>query len=91
MSNKVYVGNLAWGTSNDTLHRVFSTFGEIAEARWIRWDANRKNGLGFVSFRDDSVIDRVIQEMDGAQLDGKYLIVGTSQENVLKGKRERWN
>jgi len=91
MNNKVYVGNLSWGTSTDTLFRVFGPFGEIEEARWLRWDANRKNGLGLVVYRTEEPIEKVINEMDGAQLDGKHIIVGTVQEDVLKGKRERWN
>jgi len=91
MAKQVFVSNLDWNTSDEALHRAFAPYGDILEARWLKWDAGRRYGLGVVSFRDDAAARAAIAAMQDAELDGHRLVVDTSEETVTARKRERWS
>eukprot|EP00898_Chlorokybus_atmophyticus_P003234 jgi/Chlat1/3911/Chrsp26S04184 len=49
---KLYVGGLSYDTMSDTLHAVFSQFGDLEEASVITdKNTNKSRGFGFVTFR----------------------------------------
>ena len=54
MAKKLFVGGLAWGTTDDGLRQAFDRFGEVAEAKVIMdRETGRSRGFGFVSFNND--------------------------------------
>jgi len=76
MSNKLFVGGLAWGTDDEGLSRAFEEYGTVTEAKVIRErDSSRSRGFGFVTF--DSAEDALSAKnaMDGQELDGRQLRV----------------
>lgn len=83
MAKKLFVGGLAWATTDDGLRQAFERFGNVAEAKVIMdRETGRSRGFGFVSFADDGQGDAAMREMDGAQLDGRSIKVNEAQERA---------
>ncbi len=81
MGNRIYVGNLSFNTTEDTLRDAFSAFGEVAEVKVItERETGRSRGFGFVSMADAESARKAIAEMDGATVDGRSLRVNEAQE-----------
>jgi len=81
MSNKLYVGKLAWETDSTKLEEAFAKYGEITEAKVIiDRDTGRSRGFGFVTFANTEDAQRAL-EMDGQELDGRVIGVSVAREN----------
>src|SRR5690625_6216606 len=81
MARKLFVGGIAWATTNEGLREAFERFGEVEDARIITdRDTGRSRGFGFVTFQDDDAAQAAIQEMDGEELDGRRLRVNEANE-----------
>ena len=74
---KVFVGGLAWSTTETTLAAAFSRFGEILDARVIteREDSTKSRGFCFISYTAEGAMVNAITTMDGADLEGRPLSV----------------
>ena len=101
MGKKLFIGSLAWATDSTGLQAAFSRFGEIEEAIVISdRETGRSRGFGFVTFVDESSTPQAIAEMNGAELDGRPLVVNEAREQAPRGgggfrgggggRRERW-
>lgn len=76
-THSVYVGNIAWRTTEQQLGDTFANFGYVNSAKIITDpESQRSRGYGFVEFADPSVIDRVIKQMNEYNLNGRKLRVG---------------
>lgn len=81
MARKLFVGGIAWATTNEGLREAFERFGEVEDARIITdRDTGRSRGFGFVTFVDDDAAQTAVQEMDGVELDGRRLRVNEANE-----------
>ena len=81
MAKKLFVGGLAWATTSEGLREAFSSFGEVTDARVITdRETGRSRGFGFVSYEDEAAAEAALQEMDGAELDGRALRVNEANE-----------
>jgi len=81
MGNKLFVGGLSWGTSDDGLKSAFEKFGEVEEAKVItERQTGRSRGFGFVTFSEGDSAKAAMDEMDGTQLDGRAIKVSEAQE-----------
>lgn len=50
----IYVSNLSWGTSSESLQNLFAQFGEVSSANVITdRETGRSRGFGFVEMSDD--------------------------------------
>ncbi len=76
MSNKLFVGGLAWATDDDGLRAAFERYGTVTEARVILdRDTGRSRGFGFVTFSTSEEAQAAIAGADGSQLDGRSIRV----------------
>jgi len=81
MSNKLFVGSLAWATDDIGLRNAFEQFGEVTEAKVITdRETGRSRGFGFVTFADSASAQEALREMNGSQLDGRTLNVDVAQD-----------
>jgi RNA recognition motif-containing protein len=81
MGNKLFVGSLAWATTDEGLRAAFEQYGEIQEAKVIQdRDTGRSRGFGFVTFADPSAADAARQALDGSNLDGRTIVVNEAQD-----------
>ncbi|KAH7416414.1 hypothetical protein KP509_14G090500 [Ceratopteris richardii] len=72
--NKVFVGGIAWETSESRLREYFQSFGDVVDAVVMKDRATgRARGFGFVEFADASVAEKVIKEKHS--LDGRTVEV----------------
>mmetsp|Transcript_1183 Transcript_1183/g.1206 ORF Transcript_1183/g.1206 Transcript_1183/m.1206 type:complete len:307 (-) Transcript_1183:189-1109(-) len=77
---KLYVGNLDYATTTDTLKQEFSIFGNVTDVFLpMDRDTNRPRGFGFVTMSTRRVAEEAISKMDQAQLDGRTIRVNESK------------
>ena len=83
MGKKLFVGSLAWATDPSSLQAAFERFGAIEEATVISdRETGRSRGFGFVTFVDESSTQQAISEMNGADLDGRPIVVNEAKEQA---------
>lgn len=76
MENKLYVGNLPYSTTEDSLREAFEAYGSVLSASIITdRDTGRSKGFGFVEMSTESEADEAMQGMNGASLGGRTLKV----------------
>ena len=88
MSNKLFVGGLAWATDDHALNAAFSAHGEVTEARVISdRDTGRSRGFGFVTFTDADSASAAIDAMNGQDLDGRTIRVNLAEDKPRRDNR----
>ncbi len=79
-NNKLFVGGLAWGTTDDTLREFFSTVGSVVSANVISDKYTGKSkGFGFVEFSTPEEAEKAKQELNGKDLDGRAINVSEAR------------
>lgn len=82
---KLFVGSLAWATTDDSLKEFFSQFGEVTSASVVTdRETHRSRGFGFVELADDAAGDKAIAEANGKELDGREINVSEAQSTGPK-------
>ncbi len=78
---KLYLGNLPFSASDEDIREAFSAYGTI-EDLFIPLDreTNRPRGFAFITLADDDFARKAIEEMDGADLQGRNLRVNEAEE-----------
>ncbi len=85
MATKLYVGNLSYDVSNNSLEQMFSSFGDVRSAQVVTdRDTGRSKGFGFVEYSDDNAARAAISAMNGKESNGRSLTV-----NEARPKEER--
>ncbi|GAM40944.1 glycine-rich RNA-binding protein [Talaromyces pinophilus] len=80
---KLFIGGLAWHTTDETLRAGFEKFGTIEEAIVIKdRDTNRSRGFGFVRFSTDAEADAAIEGMNNQDFDGRVIRVDRASNNA---------
>lgn len=65
-SNRVHVGNLAWGVDDLALENLFSEQGKVVEARVVYdRESGRSRGFGFVTYNSAEEVNNAIESLDG--------------------------
>ena len=78
MGKTLYVGTMAFSTTEDQLREAFSQFGTVTKVQVITdRETGRPRGFAFVEMSDGG--DQAIAAMNGAQLDGRTLTVNEAK------------
>lgn len=87
MAKKLYVGNLPYSVTNESLQEMFSKFGNVVSAVIIydRVNRNRSKGFGFVEFDTDEAAAAALEQMNGADLEGRKVSVSEAREMTPRG------
>ena len=86
MSNRLFVGNLSFNTSQADLEAFFAAAGEVREvAIPTDRETGQPRGFGFVTMGDASAATAAISQLNGATLDGRVLKVNEAQERTQRG------
>jgi cold-inducible RNA-binding protein len=81
MGNRLYVGNLSFNTSAETLRECFSEVGEVTDVHIVSdRETGRSRGFAFVTMGTSEAAANAISQMDGATLDGRALRVNEAEE-----------
>ncbi len=80
MAKKLFVGNLPYTTTNESMGEFFAQFGEVMSSAVIMDRATgRSKGFGFVEMTNDAEADAAIAKADGAEMDGRRLTVSEAR------------
>ena len=80
MSKRLFVGSLAWGTSEATLKKHFEQAGAVESAAVIMDKmSGRSKGFGFVEMTNDADADAAVQKLNGSELDGRKIVVSEAR------------
>jgi len=82
MGKRLYVGNLSYDSTDDSLRAAFSEDGRTVADVHIMTDreTGRPRGFGFVEMASDADAQAAIQALDGSMLDGRNIKVNEAQE-----------
>jgi len=80
MSKRLFVGSIAWGTTNDGLKKHFEQVGEVEEASVLTDKmSGRSRGFGFVTMVNDADADGAVTKLNGSELDGRKIVVSEAR------------
>lgn len=89
MAQNLFIGNLAYATTDDSLTAHFAAIGEVKSARVVTdRETGRSRGFGFVEFVDEAHNQKAIDELDGKDLDGREIKVNLAQPKEDRPRRE---
>jgi RNA recognition motif-containing protein len=87
MAKKLYVGNLSYNTTEDSLKNLFSGFGSVASAKIVfDRDSGNSKGFGFIEMSSDEEASAAITGVNGREFDGRQLRVNEAMD---KPRRDR--
>jgi len=82
---KLYVGNLPFTATEDTVRTLFAVHGTVEKISLINdRDTGRPRGFGFVEM-SDSDASRAMQALNGQDMDGRALKINEAQERPRSG------
>ena len=85
MSNKLFVGNLSFETTENDLQDAFAAHGTVTETNLMMdRTTGRPRGFGFITMSSPEEAQKAIAALNGSQLGGRALTV-----NVAKPREER--
>lgn len=82
MSKKLFVGNLPYTTTEDSLRELFSSDGRNVSRVTIVTDRDtgRSRGFAFVEMATDEEAQSAVSALNGAELDGRPLRVDIAHD-----------
>lgn len=84
----IYVGNLDYSITSDDLKDLFEEFGAVNSANVITdRETRRSKGFGFVEMENDEEAHEAIEELDGAEYEGRTLKVNEARPREDRGNR----
>ncbi len=89
MAKKLYVGNLSYNMTEDTLKETFSAAGSVDSAIIIKDKmSGRSKGFGFVEMSTDEEAQKAIEMFNGKELDGRALTVNEARPMEERPRRD---
>lgn len=83
---KLYVGNLSFKTTEDTLRSLFEAHGQVSSAQLVMdRETGRPRGFGFVEMSDDTQARAAIEALNGQNVDGRDLTVNEARPREDRG------
>ena len=81
MSQKIYVGNLNYASTDESLSALFAAYGEVVSATVVKDKfSNRSKGFGFVEMADEGAAQTAIAELNEKEFEGRRIRVNVAQE-----------
>ena len=86
MGNRLYIGNLSFQASSDSLREAFTQFGEVTDAHVVTdRDSGQSRGFAFITMGTEQAAKAAITGMNGQMLDGRALRVSEAEERQQRG------
>jgi cold-inducible RNA-binding protein len=80
MSSKLYVGNLPFSSTEESLTEAFSAFGTVNSVKIITdRDTGRSKGFAFVEMGDDDSAQKAIEGLNGSDFGGRSLKISEAR------------
>ena len=80
MGTRLYVGNLSYNITNQSLETLFAEFGLVQSAQVVMdRDTGRSKGFGFVEMSDNSQAQAAIAGLNEKEVEGRSLTVNEAR------------
>lgn len=80
MSQKLFIGGIAFSTTTQALRDFFSPAGTVVSATLVTDpDTGRSRGFGFIEMATSDEADHAVTQLNGRELDGSRLRVEISK------------
>jgi RNA recognition motif-containing protein len=90
MGRKLYVGNLPFSVTENTLQSTFSQHGTVESINLITdRDTGQSKGFGFIEMRTDGEANAAISELNGTELEGRPIKVNEAKPQARRSDRDR--
>lgn len=90
MAKKLYVGNLAYSTTEDQVLQLFSQAGAVVSVNLITdRDTGRPKGFGFVEMETDEGAEAAIQRFNGQTFNERTLTVNEARPREERPRSDR--
>jgi len=87
MEVKLYVGNLSFSTTEDTLRTLFAEAGTVVDVALIKdRDTGSSKGFAFVTFSSQAEADAAIKKFNGYSLDNRQIKVNVARPREETGR-----
>ena len=88
MGKKIYVGNLPFTSTSDTLVEIFSPFGKISSSKIVLdRDSGRSKGFGFVEMASEDEAQGAIKKFNGSEIMGRTISVAEARPQEAREPR----
>lgn len=85
----IFIAGLSYSINDADLKELFSEYGEIASSKVIMdRQTGRSKGYGFVEMDDNDAAKKAIDELNGAEYDGRTISVSEARPREEKPRRE---
>ncbi len=85
----LFVGSLAYATTDDSLKAFFEQIGEVERAMVAKErETGRSRGFGFVTFVDEANNQKAVDLLNGKELDGRAITVTVARPREDKPRRD---
>lgn len=85
---KIYVGNLSYGLTEDSLRQKFEEFGAVNSVSIIKdRETGRSKGFGFIEMADGSAGQSAINSLNQQEFDGRRLTVSEARPREERSER----
>lgn len=82
----IYVGNLSFATSEETVRSLFEAHGSVDRVNIARdRETGQPRGFGFVEMTNDSEADQAMSALNGRDIDGRTLNVNEARPKTERG------
>jgi RNA recognition motif-containing protein len=89
MTTKLYVGNLSYNTTEDTLRTLFSESGTVTSVEMIKdRDTGTSKGFAFIEMGSQSESEQAIKALNGFVLDNRPIKVDIAKPREARPQRE---
>ena len=86
MGERLYVGNLSFNTSRESIEAMFASAGQVREvAMPTDRETGQPRGFAFVTMGSPQDANSAIAQLNGVMLDGRSLKVNEAQERTFGG------
>ena len=83
---KLYVGNLSYSTTQDTLESEFAAHGQVEEVAVITdRETGRPRGFAFVTMANEEEGRTAIETLNGREVDGRTITVNEARPKTERG------
>lgn len=84
----IFIAGLSYSITDADLNDLFGEYGEIASAKVIMdRETGRSKGYGFVEMNDEASGQKAIDELNGAEYDGRTISVSVARPRAEGGQR----
>lgn len=81
MAQKIYVGNMNYSTTEDSLKNLFSQYGQVVSVAVIKDRfTEQSKGFGFVEMEDAAAAEAAMGALNGTEFEGRRIRVNPAED-----------